>query len=94
MPLDPAAGSEMRKTRPCVVVSRDAMNARLRQPAHLHTRPGQHHCGLSKVQAGGDLRVRQCRISSREAALKVFDQINVEPTDTEQRSSVETSHAM
>lgn len=30
VPLDPAAGSEMRKTRPCVVLSRDAMNARLR----------------------------------------------------------------
>lgn len=30
MPLDPATGSEMRKTRPCVVVSRDAMNVRLR----------------------------------------------------------------
>ncbi|MBI2948514.1 MAG: type II toxin-antitoxin system PemK/MazF family toxin [Verrucomicrobia bacterium] len=30
VPLDPATGSEMRKTRPCVVVSRDAMNARLR----------------------------------------------------------------
>ncbi len=28
--LDPATGSEMRKTRPCVVLSRDAMNARLR----------------------------------------------------------------
>ena len=27
--LDPAAGAEMRKTRPCVVVSREAMNARL-----------------------------------------------------------------
>jgi mRNA interferase MazF len=30
VPLDPATGSEMRKTRPCVVLSRDAMNARLR----------------------------------------------------------------
>lgn len=30
VPFDPAAGSEMRKTRPCVIVSRDAMNARLR----------------------------------------------------------------
>ena len=30
MRLDPTTGSEMRKTRPCVVVSRDAMNARLR----------------------------------------------------------------
>ena len=30
VPLDPAAGSEMRKTRPCVIVSRDGMNARLR----------------------------------------------------------------
>lgn len=30
MRLDPATGSEMRKTRPCVVISRDAMNARLR----------------------------------------------------------------
>ncbi len=28
--LDPTTGSEMRKTRPCVIVSRDAMNARLR----------------------------------------------------------------
>jgi mRNA interferase MazF len=28
--LDPATGAEMRKTRPCVVVSRDAMNGRLR----------------------------------------------------------------
>ena len=28
--LDPAAGSEMQKTRPCVIVSPDAMNARLR----------------------------------------------------------------
>lgn len=28
--LDPVTGSEMRKIRPCVVVSRDAMNARLR----------------------------------------------------------------
>jgi len=28
--LDPAAGAEMRKSRPCVVVSRDAMNTRLR----------------------------------------------------------------
>ena len=28
--LDPATGAEMRKTRPCVVISRDAMNARLR----------------------------------------------------------------
>jgi len=27
--LDPTAGAEMRKTRPCVVVSREAMNARL-----------------------------------------------------------------
>jgi mRNA interferase MazF len=28
--LDPAAGSEMRKTRPCVIVPPDAMNTRLR----------------------------------------------------------------
>lgn len=28
--LDPATGAEMRKTRPCVVVSREPMNARLR----------------------------------------------------------------
>ena len=28
--LDPATGAEMRKTRPCVVLSREAMNARLR----------------------------------------------------------------
>ena len=28
--LDPTTGFEMRKTRPCVVVSRDAMNARPR----------------------------------------------------------------
>jgi len=30
VPLDPTTGSEMRKTRPCVVLSRDAMNTRLR----------------------------------------------------------------
>lgn len=28
--LDPAAGSEMQKTRPCVIVSPDALNARIR----------------------------------------------------------------
>src|SRR5206468_4215535 len=28
--LEPATGSEMRKTRPCVILSRDPMNARLR----------------------------------------------------------------
>jgi mRNA interferase MazF len=28
--LDPATGSEMQKTRPCVIVSPDSMNSRLR----------------------------------------------------------------
>ena len=30
VPLDPTVGSEIRKTRPCVVVSPDDMNARMR----------------------------------------------------------------
>ena|SRR5438477_12766609 len=64
--LDPAAGAEMRKTRPCVVVSREAMNARL------------HTVIIAPLTQGGfaaPFRVA-CTISGKDGQI-ALDQLRV-----------------
>ncbi len=64
--LDPATGAEMRKTRPCVVVSREAMNAR------LHT---VIVAPLTRAGFPAPFRVA-CRIAGKDGQI-ALDQLRV-----------------
>src|SRR5438132_1700093 len=64
--LDPATGAEMRKTRPCVLVSREAMNAR------LHT---VIVAPLTRAGFSAPFRVA-CRIAGKDGQI-ALDQMRV-----------------
>ena len=63
--LDPTVGSEIRKTRPCVVVSPDEMNAHLRTvivaPMTTGSRPARFRIALSFQGKHGLILLDQMR---------------------------------
>ena len=84
--LDPALGSEIRKTRPCVVVSPDELNAYLRTVivAPLTTSgrmyPWRPRCRFQ--HRAGFVALDQLRTVDTERLLKSLGPLGVETVDT------------
>ena len=72
--LDPTLGSEIKKTRPCVVVSPDDMNAHLRTvivaPMTTGSRPARFRIGLSFQGQQGLIVLDQIRTLDRARLVK------------------------
>ena len=78
--LDPTVGSEIKKTRPCVVVSPNEMNEHLQtlvvapmtsQSKRYPTRVGVYHLGKE-----GWIAVDQLRTIDRVRVLKILDTLS------------------
>jgi mRNA interferase MazF len=72
--LDPTRGSEIRKTRPCVVVSPDEMNRYLRTiivaPMTTASRPYPTRINLRFQGKSGQIAVDQIRTIDRDRILR------------------------
>ena len=72
--LDPTRGSEVRKTRPCVVVSPDPLNRRLRTavvvPLTTHGRPAPFRVDCEFAGASGRALLDQIRTVDRARLVK------------------------
>ena len=72
--LDPTLGSEIKKTRPCVVISPDDMNAHLRTvivaPMTTGSRPARFRVGLSFQGKQGLIVLDQIRTLDRVRLVK------------------------
>ena len=79
--LDPAAGSEIRKTRPCVIISPDEMNRHLRTViiAPVTSRSKNYPTRL-KVRTGnkdGRVVIDQIRAIDKQRIVKVSGKLTV-----------------
>lgn len=83
--LDPTRGSEIRKTRPCVVISPDEMNRYLRTiivaPMTTASRPYPTRVGLRFQGKSGEIAVDQLRTIDRNRIVRRIGRI----TDTTAR---------
>ena len=72
--LDPTLGSEIKKSRPCVVISPDDMNAHLRTvivvPMTTGSRPARFRIGLSFQGKQGLIVLDQIRTLDRARLVK------------------------
>jgi mRNA interferase MazF len=72
--LDPTVGSEIQKTRPCVVISPDDMNAHLRTvivaPMTTGSRPARFRIGLTFQGKQGLILLDQVRSLDRARLIK------------------------
>jgi mRNA interferase MazF len=72
--LDPTVGSEIQKTRPCVVISPDAMNAHLRTvivaPMSTVSRPARFRISLTFQGKQGLILLDQVRTLDRARLVK------------------------
>ncbi len=72
--LDPTIGSEVRKTRPCVVISPNEMNAHLRTvvvaPMTTGSRPASFRIGLTFKGKQGLILLDQIRTLDRARLVK------------------------
>jgi mRNA interferase MazF len=85
--LDPAEGSEIAKTRPCVILSADAINSRRRTVVviPLSTSPNPYPPLLIPVSAGGRNAVAvidQIRAISKGRLTERLGSLTVEEMDT------------
>jgi mRNA interferase MazF len=72
--LDPTRGSEIKKTRPCLVVSPDEMNKHLRTaivaPMTTTTRPYPTRVGLTFQSKTGQVALDQIRAVDRDRLVR------------------------
>ena len=77
--LDPTVGSEMRKTRPCVVVSPDEMNAhlatRIVAPMTSRRREYPSRVAVTFKRKRGDIALDQLRTIDRQRIVKHLGRI-------------------
>lgn len=75
--LDPTIGSEMKKTRPCVVISPDEMNKYLQTiviaPMTSNTKPYPTRVEVKHNKTKGWVVLDQIRTIDRKRIVKVFD---------------------
>lgn len=78
--LDPAQGSEIRKTRPCLIVSPDEMNAHLRTviaaPMTTTRRAWPTRVGVSFEGRDGEIALDQIRSIDRERLVRRLGRID------------------
>ena len=79
--LDPALGSEIQKTRPCMVVSPDEMNQRLRTviiaPMTTAERPYPTRIGVKFQGKRGQVALEQIRAVDRQRLVQRLGSVSV-----------------
>lgn len=77
--LDPTIGSEIKKTRPCVVVSPNAMNRHLRTviiaPITSKGKPAKFRAATNFNDIPGQILLDQLRVIDRQRVVKSLGQI-------------------
>jgi mRNA interferase MazF len=77
--LDPTIGSEMKKTRPCVVISPDEMNKYLQTviiaPVTSTSKSYPTRIEIKRTKAKGWIVLDQIRTIDRQRIIKVIDQL-------------------
>lgn len=77
--LDPTIGSEMRKTRPCVIISPNEMNKYLQTivlaPITSSSKPYPTRVEISLEKTSGWIVLDQVRTVDRRRIIKVLDEL-------------------
>lgn len=77
--LDPTIGSEMKKTRPCVVISPNEMNKYLQTivvaPMTSHSKPYPTRAEVKHNKTKGWVVLDQIRTIDRRRIVKLFDSL-------------------
>jgi mRNA interferase MazF len=77
--LDPTIGSEMKKTRPCVVISPDEMNKYLQTiviaPMTSNSKPYPTRVEVKHNKTKGWVVLDQIRTIDRKRIVKIFDSL-------------------
>ena len=80
--LDPTVGSEIQKTRPCVIVSPDELNERLRTmivaPMTTGSRPAPFRVAVTFHGKAGLILLDQLRTVDRDRLIKSAGKIGIE----------------
>ena len=80
VPLDPVRGSEIRKTRPCVVVSPDEMNDSLRTvivaPMTSNIKPSPMRVRLRFANREGSIALDQIRTIDKSRLVKSLGRVS------------------
>ncbi|MFN3555794.1 MAG: type II toxin-antitoxin system PemK/MazF family toxin [Bacteroidales bacterium] len=78
--LDPTMGSELRKTRPCLIISPDEMNRHLQTlivaPMTTTSKPYPTRVKVKYQQQTGWVVIDQIRTIARERVIKVMGKIS------------------
>lgn len=78
--LDPTIGSEMKKTRPCVIISPDEMNKYLQtiviSPMTSSSKPYPTRIEVRNKKTKGWIVLDQIRTIDRQRIAKVLDNLN------------------
>ena len=84
--LDPVTGSEIRKTRPCLVVSPDEMNRHLRTaivaPMTTAERPYPTRVAVAFQGKHGQLALDQLRAVDRQRLVKRLGSVSTKTAET------------
>ncbi len=79
--LDPTMGSEMKKTRPCVIISPDEMNKYLQTvviaPMTSSSNPYPTRVEVKHGSTKGWIVLDQIRTVDRNRIIKIFDNLSV-----------------
>ena len=77
--LDPTIGSEMKKTRPCVIISPDEMNKHLQTvviaPVTSTSKSYPTRIEIKHAKAKGWIVLDQIRTVDRQRIIKIIDQL-------------------
>ena len=78
--LDPTVGSEMKKTRPCVVISPDEMNRYLQTlvvaPMTTNSKPYPTRVEVKHNKKRGWIALDQIRTIDRSRVIKILDELS------------------
>ncbi len=78
--LDPTIGSEMKKIRPCVIISPDEMNKYLQTiviaPMTSSSKPYPTRVGIKQKKAKGWIVLDQIRTVDRQRIVKILDNLS------------------
>jgi mRNA interferase MazF len=78
--LDPTIGSEIKKTRPCVIISPDEMNKFLQTiviaPITSSSKPYPTRVAVKHQKTKGWIVVDQIRTVDRQRIIKIFGNLN------------------
>ncbi len=77
--LDPTIGSEIKKTRPCVIISPDEMNLNLQTiiiaPMTTNLRKYPTRVPVKHKRKKGMIAIDQIRTVDKKRIIKIFDQL-------------------